>query len=360
MKIYLDDTHINLPEAHSHQSQTRSLASNDDGNLVQSIGLQGGCVSPLRSSLTILQDGTSATEYTCKDLSNANYIFAPQGGSLKEGTNKAYAMEVKANMPRARYLHTSSAVGGEIWVVGGVDAFHNIVDQIDVYDMLRDEWITFHKGLSSIKLPNNKNYGVMEHCAFVFGPQLFLVGGFDLNFQSVAYTIAINAIQSMIERKLIYTVRSSMNVPRGACGVTQFRDTAMVAGGFSNEDGFCEAIKSVELYDPHTDKWLVMQTPLKIGRAKPNLIYLNEGENPVVYAIGGEQRGVFDSETGICKGYNLGYENKEINTLENNKVLPYRLSYPVSQVEIMEIEEDMYLSTWRVLQVSVTAFYLRR
>jgi hypothetical protein len=354
MKIHLDESNINLPVAHSHQSQARTLASNDDGNLVQSISLQGGCIGPLRSSLTILKDGTSATEYTCKDLSDANYIFAPQGGSLKEDVSNTYAMEVKATMPRTRYRHSSSEIGGMLWVIGGVDALHNIVDEIDVYDVIRDEWITFDEGLSTIELPDNSKYGVMEHCSFILGAQIYLVGGFDHNIQSVGYTIAIDAIQSMNEHKLMYKVRSSMNVPRGACGATQFGNTAMVAGGFSSEDGYCEAIQSVELYNLQHDHWSVMQTPLEIGRARPNLIYSSEGTNPVVYAIGGERRGMFDLATGICKGDTIGHERKEMNSLENNKMLPYRLTYPVNQVEIMAIEEDINLSTWRVLQVSNT------
>jgi hypothetical protein len=227
-----------------------------------------------------------------------------------------------------------------------------IVDEIDIYDVLNDQWTTFEEKLSAIELPNNTKYGIMDHSAFVRGPYIFVVGGFDQSLHSVGYTIAINVVLSMEQKKLIYTVRSSMNVPRGAFGLTQIGDLTMVAGGFTSEDGYCNAIQSAEVYDPISDSWRVMHTPLKHGRARPNLIYSNEGENPVVYAIGGERRGVFDSEIGICDGDKMGYPDKSMNTLERNKSLPYRLTYPISSVEVMHIKEDIYLSTWRVLQVS--------
>ena len=356
MTIHLDDTHIILPVPHSHQSQARILASNDDGNLVQSIHLLGGCLSPLRSSLTIL-DSTSATnyvaEYICKDVSNANYFFSPEGGDIREGMSNEYAIFERTSMPRGgRYRHSSSAINGMVWVLGGIGTLNFIVDEIDIYDVLNDQWTTFEEKLSAIELPNNTKYGIMDHSAFVRGPYIFVVGGFDQSLHSVGYTIAINVVLSMEQKKLIYTVRSSMNVPRGAFGLTQIGDLTMVAGGFTSEDGYCNAIQSAEVYDPISDSWRVMHTPLKHGRARPNLIYSNEGENPVVYAIGGERRGVFDSEIGICDGDKMGYPDKSMNTLERNKSLPYRLTYPISSVEVMHIKEDIYLSTWRVLQVS--------
>mmetsp|Transcript_28280 Transcript_28280/g.41949 ORF Transcript_28280/g.41949 Transcript_28280/m.41949 type:complete len:496 (-) Transcript_28280:64-1551(-) len=367
MPIHLDDTYTILPAPHSHQSQARILASNDDGNLVQSINLQGGCLSPLRSSLTILEDGTSATnyvaEYICKDVSDANYVLSPEGGNLREGMSNTYAMEEKTSMPRGRYRHSSSAINGMVWVLGGIGTSNYIVDEIDIYDVLMDTWTTFEENLSVIELPNitkdgvvmnqTTKYGVMDHSAFVRGQYIFLVGGFDQSLHSVAYTIAIDVVLSMEQKKLIYIVRSPMHVPRGAFGLTQIGDLAMVAGGFTSEDGYCEAIQSAEVYDPISDSWIVMHTPLKHGRARPNLIYSNEGENPVVYAIGGERRGVFDSATGICDGDKMGYPDKNMNTLEKNKSLPYRLTYPISSVEVMHIKEDIYLSTWRALQKNI-------
>jgi len=373
MPIHLDDTYTILPAPHSHQSQARILASNDDGNLVQSINLQGGCLSPLRSSLTILEDGTSATnyvaEYICKDVSDANYVLSPEGGNLREGMSTTYAMEEKTSMPRGRYRHSSSAINGMVWVLGGIGTSNYIVDEIDIYDVLMDTWTTFEENLSVIELPNitkdgvvmnqTTKYGVMDHSAFVRGQYIFLVGGFDQSSHSVAYTIAIDVVLSMEQKKLIYIVRSPMHVPRGAFGLTQIGDLAMVAGGFTSEDGYCEAIQSAEVYDPISDSWIVMHIPLKHGRARPNLIYSNEGENPVVYAIGGERRGVFDYATGICDGDKMGYPDKNMNTLEKNKSLPYRLTYPISSVEVMHIKEDIYLSTWRALQVSTTYCLLR-
>ena len=147
-------------------------------------------------------------------------------------------------------------------------------------------------------------------------------------------------------KRQVYAIRSSRNVPRGACGVTTIGDYAMVAGGFTSEDGYCEAMKSTEIYDVKKDSWVLSKAPLKYGRARPSLVYLDSQ----VFAFGGEKRGLFDSTSGHCEA-DLSLGKRKANRIENNKTLPNRLSYPIESAEVMTIEEDMYSSRWRVLQV---------
>ena len=334
--IDLDTIHARLQRPHSHLSQTTTMAANEDGDLVLSICLFGGCLAPLTPSTTTLDDGTTETQYLCTELSDSNLVLAPG----REGDT----LEVQRPMPRPRYRHSSVAINGQIWIVGGRDRNNNIINEIDVYDELHDRWFTIEDGLNSILLPDEAPYGVSDHCAFAYGQNLFIVGGFDQNYNSVGYTVAIITTDTVEQKKFIYSIRSSMNVARGACGVTTIGDYAMVAGGFSNDDGYCEAMQSVEIYDPKSNSWNVLTSPMRFGRARPNLVYLDHQ----VYAFGGERRGVFDSGTGHCDG--SGGDSNGMAT--TNKLLPNRLSYPVNSVEVLRVEDDIYTSQWKVLQVS--------
>ena len=345
--IHIDKIETKLPAPHSHLSQTSTLAANEDGDLVRSMCLLGGCRSPLTTSMTALQDGREVAQYTCSDVSDANFIIAP--GTEEE--SDADAMEDRQPMPRARYRHSSVAINGQIWVVGGRDENDNIIHAIDIFDEIHDKWFTLGEGLGNIILPNSMNYGVSDHCAFGYGQDLFLVGGFDKNYNSVGYTIAIETVKSFEENRLVYVMRAPLNAPRGACGVAAIGDHEMViAGGFTSDDGFCEAMKSTEVYYPRKNSWeLMLNSPLKYGRARPNLAYMDHE----LYAFGGERRGIFDPETGRCDEDYLGNDSK-VNDLESNRLLPNRLSYPVDGVEILDVEDvhDIHDKRWRFLQVS--------
>lgn len=341
----LEEIDAKLPSPHSHLSQTVAIAGNNDGDLVRSTCLLGGCRAPYTSSMLtaagIDENGSKVAQYTCTDISDSNLVLSPG--------NEGYDIEENTPMPRPRYRHSSVTANGKIWIIGGRDEKDDIVNEIDIYDEIHDQWFTIEGGLDTIKLPDevDNKYGVSDHCAFAFGENIFIVGGFDQSYRSVGHMIAIEAIKSIEQNRIVYAIRSSMNVPRGACGVTTIGDYAMVAGGFTSEDGYCEAMKSTEIYDVKKDSWVLSKAPLKYGRARPSLVYLDSQ----VFAFGGEKRGLFDSTSGHCEA-DLSLGKRKANRIENNKTLPNRLSYPIESAEVMTIEEDMYSSRWRVLQVS--------
>lgn len=332
-----DHNVIKLPSPHFHQSHSVTIAGNDDGDLVRSICLFGGCRSPFVSKPIRFDDGVEVSQYSCQDLSDSNMVLAPE--------TDGYVIEEKAPMPRPRYRHSSVAINGKIWIVGGRDENDAIVNSFDIYDELHNKWSIINDGLDSIKIPGRTDYtyGISDHCSFAFGDLLFIVGGFDQNYESLKYVIAIQTTESIEQNRLVYSIRSPMNVPRGSCGVTTVGEFAFVAGGFTNEDGYCEAMQSSEVYDPKRDQWNLLSAPLKYGRARPSLLYLDHK----IFIFGGEKRGEFDSSSGKCKG------EERFRRIEQNKMLPNRLTFPVESAEVMMVEDNEFsLSSWRVLEVS--------
>jgi len=313
--------------------QTSSLAvgMNDDGEMDEMLHLLGGCTSPYISTrpITGQEDEQFAQEYLCPDLSDMTFLFDAKNHTTKR-------LRVGKPMPRKRHRHTSTAVDRYIWALGGRDENNQVRNEIDIYDSIAGTWTTLGEGLDSIKMNDPSSsledgYAVSDHVAFVFGEFILITGGFDKAYNAVGHTIVINTVQSMEKNSLVYFLKSSLNIPRGSGAGVSHANFAVIVGGFSNEDGFCEAMKSVEIYDVKTDSWSIMPNELNVGRANLNLIYY-EGK---VLALGGETRGILDRSSGRCLDE---YQMMDSLTLGTNIKLPNRLTFPIdtSRVEVWD------------------------
>jgi len=47
----------------------------------------------------------------------------------------------KADMPTVRCLHSTSAVNGKIYVIGGLDARNAVLSTVEEYDLVVDKWV---------------------------------------------------------------------------------------------------------------------------------------------------------------------------------------------------------------------------
>ncbi len=338
--VHLDHIGASLPYPLTDFSIASTLNPTKQGDRV--LSLFGGCISSYESQFKTL-DSHVAIEYTCQDVSDANLIFFP---AMKDATQER-AIQERAPMPRPRYRHSSVSIMGKTWIVGGRDANNRIIQEIDVYDELNDAWTTLN-GEALIK------YGVSDHCVFTRGSNMFIVGGYDHSFNAVRNTIMIDTDKSWEEQNLNIQVLALMNQARAGCGVTTtIAENALVAGGFTHEDGYCEAMASAEMYYPRENKWEIIEHDMRSGRAKSSLLRFGHQ----VYVFGGEKRGVHDLN-GDCHGdpYSLGfYEDLH---------LPNRLTYPVDSVEVFDFGDDydeawhVHNSKWVLLQVSeATCFF---
>jgi hypothetical protein len=113
-------------------------------------------------------------------------------------------------------------------------------------------------------------------------------------------------------------------------------------GGFTHSDGYCEAMSTALVYDSQSNSWNELGS-LNFGRANARLLYFEHQ----LLAFGGVRRGVFDSLSGHCDGE---WINEKPLDLDSNFKLPMRLSYPMEQVEVMDLHElDLLSGQWKEL-----------
>merc|ERR1740124_2039419 len=152
LEFNLLDPSVRLSRPVSDLSLSFGMASNDEGDLEMAIYAMGGCVAQYRPIIThighIAKDPQRAQEYEyqyhCPEVSNTNEAYNPL----------TQTFEHRTPVPHPRHHHTSTAaIDGLIWIFGGRDAHDRIVTQIDVFDPIRNTWITLDAGLEHITIP---------------------------------------------------------------------------------------------------------------------------------------------------------------------------------------------------------------
>ena len=108
-----------------------------------------------------------------------------------------------------------------MWVIGGRDGGDNVVTEVDVYDSLRNEWVTLDYGLEIVTLPDNggggEEYRVSHQAAFAVdnGAVLVLAGGYTPSYDAVSHVISIDVGASLRSNALAYRVLPSLVHARG-------------------------------------------------------------------------------------------------------------------------------------------------
>lgn len=377
---------LELPIPTSGLTSSLSMGLNDDGDLDELIHLLGGCLSPY-VPITIETDDEaqneegeseieteenqenytddindsddsivkSPHEYICPEISDFTFIFDPK--------NHTEEVRQGPSMPRPRHRHSSIAINGNIWVLGGRDEDGSVINEIDVYDSLQESWRTLDTGLDAIQVsPSDDmtttkdyyiNYGVSDQCVFELDGLIVMTGGFDNDYNALDHTIMIDSEISLKRNALVYAIKSPLNVPRGGCGAVGHADFALVGGGFTNEDGYCEAMKSVEVYDLKTDTWTQMESELRVGRAYFDMFFYEDN----IVAFGGEQRGQLDQTTDRCMDQ---YQVMDGITWGMNMELPNRLTFPIDDddgVEVWQLEDGQPNESvpWATAKASLTS-----
>lgn len=356
-----------LPIPMSGLKSTLSMGMNEDGELDEHIHLLGGCASPYvplktpsqqvyhneeeeeeaGDTIDTIDEGGSSIivqnphEIVCNDISDFHFIFDPK--------NHTSTIKIRQGppMPRGRHKHSAIAVTNLIWVLGGRDESGHVIHEIDIYDGLKEQWKTLSTGLDSITIDGildldeyeyeyEYTYGFSDACVFDIGSFIFITGGFDSEYNAMGFTIMIDTDASLETDKLVYEIKSSLNIPRGSCSAVSHANFAYVLGGFSDEDGYCEAMTSVEVYDFKSDSWTDMETGLNIGRANLASFWYQSK----IVVVGGEYRGDFDDKTGRCLD---DLQIMDGLTLGMNRKLPNRLTFPTSSrshIEILDLPDS--------------------
>jgi hypothetical protein len=328
-KLERDRIRPRMPIQIAGMTTAVSTAPNEEGDIGLAIYINGGCLGPYTQ---FIENTSGTSQYACSSVSDSNFAFDPLFTMIEE----------RKSMPRKRHRHASTTVNGFIWVLGGLTEEGSFISEVDVYDPTHDVWFTLSDGLENVK-PENSDLsfeGVYDSTALSIGEHIFLIGGFNKDHTALDFNLEIHAGLSMEQNRLVYNWRNHLVVARGGASATVIEGNEIViAGGFSDVDGFCQALRSVERYDPLSDSW-AMEQSMHFGRSYFSLFVF---ENKM-YAMGGERRGEFQTLSGIC------LDSGEGNMLALNQKTPDRMLFPVDVVEVLDL--SLVPKYWRVMNVS--------
>ena len=154
---------------------------------------------------------------------------------------------------------------------------------LQVYDIASGNWTSYNL---------DEEYVTSDLGAFK-GPEnelAFFAGGYNLTYAAMNTVFAINTIVTTASGVLTVTRKASLQEGRGDLaavssltdGVTPY---ALVTGGFTDANGYCEPLNVTEYYDFDSDLWREADD-LNVARSDKALVVL---EN-IIYSIGGERQ----------------------------------------------------------------------
>jgi len=150
---------------------------------------------------------------------------------------------------------------------------------VKVYDITLNEWKTYDDLA--------EKYHVSDHTGFGNDKYAYFVGGYNETYIAMSNVFRIDTENTVSSNSLVVEDRTSLKFARGdVSGTTDDAGTyAIVSGGFSHENDFCDPLDSVERYDFATNAWTDLP-PLGSARSDKVLVELNK----TIFAIGGERQ----------------------------------------------------------------------
>ena len=155
--------------------------------------------------------------------------------------------------------------------VGGRDVEDNIITDVDVYDIATNSWSTSFQ-LEAIMAKSD--FGM-----FANDNSLYMVGGYDKDYTASNSTYKLNLGTLGVE-ELGNLVESRGDIHAEIVG-----DKAVVTGGFTHENGFCQAKNSTEIFDLSTNEWTQLDD-MNIHRGDQAVVSLDN----LLFVIGGEYK----------------------------------------------------------------------
>jgi len=231
--------------------------------LGDSIVIAGGCSDEYGNSLST-ENGE--TGFYCGRITDKSFAFDPYSGKFSP----------LLDMPVQRYRHAAAYVDAKLYLVGGRSLEDNLIPQIDVFDPKDGTWSTL------MNLPDE--YLTSDNAAVAYNGMLYVIGGYDSEFNALNRTLAIN-----VETKEI-TVKTDMRLARGDAQAVSYafedgRDVAFIMGGFTPANGWCAPLHEGEVYDFVEDTWTAIPS-LNNNRGDKAVVTLN-GK---ILTFGGESK----------------------------------------------------------------------
>ena len=223
------------------------------------IFLIGGCIANQTCNM-MCAGGQCNFNCVCPLITNKCTYYTPETG---EWFNCAPA-------PVNRYMHATVVINNKLYLTGGRDINSNLITQTDVYDPLANSWST----PPMLIWPN----ATCDHQAFAVGNSMYVVGGYDLYWNTPGTLMSVDVTTGIWNKKL-----APMNVPRGDIRVAGGGSRGVyVMGGFQSPN-FCAPTNVVERYNVITNTWS-LATPMQVPRGDVSVGVLGK----YIFAIGGE------------------------------------------------------------------------
>lgn len=126
------------------------------------------------------------------------------------------------------------------------------------------------------------NLGTSDHASWAVGDSVYIAGGYQPNY--VAHTSVARLSQDS-SNTLTIEQKAPLLESRGDIKAVTDGTVAYVSGGFTDTNGYCPSLDTVEKYTVATNTWEALP-PLMTGRGDKALAIL-DGR---LYALGGENQ----------------------------------------------------------------------
>lgn len=206
--------------------------------------------------------------FSCPSITNAMYGFDLETGAIDMSLPSA---------PRERTRHTAALVDGKIWMIGGRDSEDSIIQEIDIFDIAKNEWDT------TVTLSVPEDLARSDSASFTQGDEIFVTTGYLPDYTASATTYKIDTVQSLATGSLVTISLAEPTVASGDANAVSICGQAYLVGGFTHANQWCRALHNVTQYDIASNTWKEI-VPLTYNRGDKALVALGSS----IHAIGGE------------------------------------------------------------------------
>jgi hypothetical protein len=193
--------------------------------------LAGGCDATTGNSFNI-----NTGLFECASVSSKLYAF--------HILNFTFDTTVLPPLPRKRYRHGAALSNGKLWLVGGRNATDDLVLEVDVFDFADNAWST----------PGSLEMGTSDNAAFADGDHVYVVGGYNADYVAYNNVWRIDSVNTA-NGLLIEQVAPLLEARGDFKAVADGQGQAYIAGGYTDQNGFCPPLATVEMYSIESNTW---------------------------------------------------------------------------------------------------------
>ena len=195
------------------------------------------------------------------------------------------------DLPQPRALGAMVAVRDRIYFIGGLGEDNRTLADIHVFDVQLNRW----------RQPIRDPVGINRHAAVAIGEEIYVIGGIENSVQGDAIVHG-RRVRSFNITTGQWRECAPLNIGRHGHTAAVFSDRIFVTGGYALDESDNSAqSRSVEIYNPFTNRWIVgpeLQKPHAFhGLAAAN-------ERLFVFGTRGEDTTTEILETGTMKWIN--------------------------------------------------------